>query len=60
MASYTSVKNAEGVEIWYNFYESTKTARVTYSGNSSSYWDNEYNGKIVIPSKVVIKVRSIV
>ena len=51
MASNMSVKNAEGVEIWYDFDESAKTARVTYRGNSSSY-SNEYLGEVVIPSTV--------
>ena len=34
MASNTSVKNADGVDIWYNFNSSTKTASVTYRGRT--------------------------
>ena len=51
MASETSVKNADGVEIWYDFDSSAKTASVTYKG---SYFDSydEYIGNVVIPSKV--------
>ena len=52
MASETSVKNADGVEIWYNFYSRTKTAEVTYKGESNDTYDDEYTGNVVIPSKV--------
>jgi len=52
MASGTSVKNAEGVEIWYDFDSSTKTASVTYKGIYSGYYDDEYSGEVVIPSTV--------
>lgn len=52
MASDISVKNAEGVKIWYNFYESTKTASVMYKGNYDDSYDNEYTGEVVMPSTV--------
>ena len=52
MASNTSVKNAEGVEIWYDFDSSTNTASVTYKENSYSSYNNEYTGEVVIPSTV--------
>ena len=51
MASETSVKNADGVEIWYDFDSSAKTASVTYEG-SYYYYKDEYIGNVVIPSKV--------
>ena len=52
MASETSVKNAEGVEIWYDFNSSIKIASVTYKGGSYDSYDGEYSGEVVIPSTV--------
>lgn len=52
MASETCVKNADGVEIWYNFDSSTKTASVTYKGWSPYSNNDRYIGNVVIPSKV--------
>ena len=52
MASETSVKNADGVEIWYDFDSSAKTASVTYKGESYSTFSDEYTGEVVIPSRV--------
>ena len=52
MASDTSVKNADGVEIWYDFDSSAKTASVTYKGEASYSYYGEYIGNVVIPSKV--------
>ena len=52
MASDTSVKNADGVEIWYDFNSNTKTASVTYRGSYYSAYSNEYTGEVVIPSTV--------
>ena len=47
MASAVSVKNADGVDIWYNFDSSAKTASVTRSGSGAVY-----SGNVVIPSTV--------
>ena len=55
MASETSVKNADGVEIWYDFDINTMTASVTYKGKSRYTYDDEYIGNVVIPSKVTYK-----
>ena len=52
MASNTSVKNADGVDIWYNFDISTKTAAVTYRGFFYDSYSDEYSGEVVIPSTV--------
>ena len=59
-ASETSVTNEQGIEIWYIFDTTTKTASVTtYSGYDydSNYchesYSNEYSGNIVIPATVV-------
>ena len=52
MASETSVKNAEGVDIWYDFDSSTTTASVTYRGSDEYSYNNEYTGEVVIPSTV--------
>jgi hypothetical protein len=52
MASDTSVLNADSVEIWYDFDSSTKTASVTYKGNSYNDYSGEYSGEVVIPSTV--------
>ena len=38
--------------IWYNFNRSTKTATVTYRGDSYDSYSNEYSGSVVIPSSV--------
>ena len=52
-ASETSVENAYGVEIWYDFDSSTMTASVTYKGYSLDYSDDyAYTGEVVIPSTV--------
>ena len=50
-ASETSVKNAYGVEIWYDFDNESNTASVTYKGELESYY-KEYTGEVVIPSTV--------
>ena len=47
----TSVKNAYGVEIWYDFDDESNIARVTYKGFYSYEYD-EYTGEVVIPSTV--------
>ena len=52
MASDTSVLNADSVEIWYDFDSSTKTASVTYKGNSYNDYSGDYSGEVVIPSTV--------
>ena len=52
MASETSVKNADGVEIWYDFDSNTETASVTYKGEAWYSYDNNYIGNVVIPLKV--------
>ena len=52
MASETSVKNADGVEIWYDFDSNAKTASVTYRGGAYYIDYDEYIGNVVIPSKV--------
>lgn len=54
MASDTSVKNSDGVEIWYDFDSSTTTASVTYKGDSYDSY-SEYFGDIVIPSTVTYR-----
>ena len=51
-AFWTSVENEQGVEIWYDFDSSSKTASVTYGGNYY-YLYNEYSGNVVIPASVV-------
>jgi hypothetical protein len=52
MASDTSVKNADGVEIGYVFDSNTETASVTYRGEAYYTYADEYTGNVVIPSKV--------
>ncbi len=52
-ASETSVENAYGVEIWYDFDNESKTASVTYKGFISAYEYDEYTGDVVIPSTVM-------
>ena len=41
--------------IWYDFDSSTKTASVTYQGNSYDDYDDEYSGIVVIPETVTYK-----
>ena len=38
--------------IWYDFDSSTKTASVTYQGNSYDAYDDEYSGIVIIPETV--------
>ena len=47
---YASNTQVDG--IWYNFDNSTKTASVTFRGNYSDSYSNEYSGSVVIPSSV--------
>lgn len=39
--------------IWYDFDSATQTATVTYRGNSSEEYADEYSGSVVIPSSVI-------
>ena len=41
--------------IWYDFDSSTKTASVTYQGNSYDAYDDEYSGIVDIPETVTYK-----
>ena len=46
-------KNSDGATIYYNVNLSTdKTCEVTYQGNFSSEYSNEYTGNIIIPESV--------
>ena len=46
-------KNSDGATIYYNVDSSTdKTCEVTYQGNFSSEYSNEYTGNIIIPESV--------
>ena len=38
--------------IWYDFDSSTKTASVTYRGDSPSFYAGEYSGSVIIPETV--------
>ena len=38
------VKNADGVTIYYNFFNNNTELEVTYRGSSSSDYSNEYTG----------------
>ena len=49
-AIYASDTQVDG--IWYDFDSSTKTASVTYRGNSYGDYDGEYSGAVVIPETV--------
>ena len=48
----TNASNTQVGGIYYNFNSSTKTAAVTYRGNSYNTYDDEYSGSVVIPSSV--------
>ena len=49
-AIYASDTQVDG--IWYDFDSSTKTASVTYQGNSYDSYEGEYSGSVVIPEIV--------
>ena len=49
-AIYASNTQVDG--IWYDFFNSNKTAAVTYRGSSDDSYTNEYSGSVVIPSSV--------
>ena len=48
--AYASDIEVDG--IYYNFNANTKTAEVTFKGKEYYYYNNEYTGTVVIPSKV--------
>ena len=48
--AYASDIEVDG--IYYNFNANTKTAEVTFKGELSYSYDNEYTGAVVIPSEV--------
>ena len=45
--------NADGVTIYYNWIKNKTELEVSYRGSSSTSYDNEYIGNVVIPSTVV-------
>ena len=47
---YASNTQVDG--IWYDFNSSTKTASVTFLGQYSYSYSNEYSGSVVIPASV--------
>ena len=51
-ASETSVKNEQGVEIWYDFDAEAKTASVTFKGDVYYSYSDEYFGEVIIPATV--------
>ena len=53
-AIYASNIKVDG--IWYDFDSRTKTASVTYRGNSYDDYDNEYYGSVIIPEIVTYNV----
>ena len=53
VASDTWVVNSSGDTIWYDFFG--KWAKVTYKGEYSDSYKNEYSGSVVIPEKVTYK-----
>ena len=58
------VKNADGVTIYYKFYNDGTELSVTYRGDDFDSYKDEYSGVVVIPEEVtyggsVFKVASI-
>ena len=47
-----AVKNADGVTIYYNYFNDGKKLEVTYRGKYYTSYSDEYTGNIVIPESV--------
>ncbi len=52
------VKNADGVTIYYNYTNDGKELAVTFRGDKSNSYPNEYRGNIVIPDEVTYMNRT--
>ena len=52
------VKNADGVTIYYNYFNNGTELQVTYQGSSYSSYSNEYQGNVVIPEEVTYMNRT--
>ena len=55
-----AVKNADGVTIYYNYYNEGKELAVTYLRLKNSYEDNKnaYKGNVIIPEEVTYMNRT--
>jgi len=53
-----TVKNAQGVTIYYNYINGGTELAVTYCGPYSTYLSNEYRGNVVIPEEVTFMNRT--
>ena len=55
-----AVKNADGVTIYYNYYNEGKELEVTFLSSNHSYQDNKnaYVGNVVIPEEVTYMNRT--
>ena len=52
------VKNADGVTIYYNYFNNGTELEVTFRGSSYNDYSNEYQGNVVIPEEVTYMNRT--
>ena len=52
------VKNADGVTIYYNYFNNGTELEVTFRGNNRDYYSNEYQGNVVIREEVTYMNRT--
>ena len=53
------VKNADGVTIYYNYFNNGTELEVTFRGSSYNDYSNEYQGNVVIPEEVTFMNRTL-
>ena len=52
------VKNADGVTIYYNYFNNGTELEVTFRGSNYNSYSNEYSGNVVIPEEVTYMNRT--
>ena len=52
------VKNADGVTIYYNYFNNGTELEVTFRGSSYNDYSNEYQGNVAIPEEVTYMNRT--
>ena len=52
------VKNADGITIYYNYFNDGRELQVTFRGDSYNSYSNEYQGNVAIPEEVTYMNRT--
>ena len=52
------VKNADGITIYYNYFNDGRELQVTFRGSSYDSYSNEYQGNVAIPEEVTYMNRT--